>query len=63
MNLTDIDIFDPDLYAAGVPRARFDLLRLWRPPPLKLAGPVAQSRSNWLLGIEGMPVRWASGVS
>ena len=62
MNLTDIDIFDPDLYAAGVPHDRFELLRLWRLPPLELAGPVARSRSNWLLGIESMPVRWAPGA-
>lgn len=37
-----------------------ELLR--RLPPLELAGPVVRSRSNWLLGIESMPVRWASGV-
>jgi cholest-4-en-3-one 26-monooxygenase len=31
-------------------------------PALSLAGPVVRSRSNWLLGIEQMPVSWAAGA-
>jgi hypothetical protein len=63
VTVIDVDLFQPDSWADGVPHAVFDKLRaedpvlLTRLPGIEVSGPVQRMRSSFINGVKHLPVR------